>query len=87
MATECGSKDKYFQHFIDKLQTAASKLREEQKDRGSGPSEAGVSKAEEVKNMLRQLRAEMPAEIFNPVLSILGMFSCVVNYLYANATV
>ncbi|KAJ7480506.1 hypothetical protein B0H11DRAFT_2157896 [Mycena galericulata] len=34
MATESGSKDKYFQHFLDKLQAAASKLREEQKERG-----------------------------------------------------
>ncbi|KAJ7463932.1 hypothetical protein FB451DRAFT_1491960 [Mycena latifolia] len=36
MATESGSKDKYFQHFLDKLQAAASKLREEQKERGQG---------------------------------------------------
>ncbi|KAJ7181855.1 hypothetical protein C8R46DRAFT_1313390 [Mycena filopes] len=70
MATESGSKDKYFQHFLEKLQAAATKLREEQKERGSGPSEAGLSKAEEVKNMLHQLRATMPEELFNPVLSI-----------------
>ncbi|KAF7364704.1 hypothetical protein MVEN_00340200 [Mycena venus] len=70
MATETGSKDKYFQHFLEKLQVAASKLRDEQKERGPGPSEAGVSKAEEVKNLLRELRAEMPDNIFNPVLSI-----------------
>ncbi|KAJ7460521.1 hypothetical protein B0H11DRAFT_1923926 [Mycena galericulata] len=31
MATESGSKDKYIQHFLDKLQAAASKLRDEQK--------------------------------------------------------
>ncbi|KAJ7340738.1 hypothetical protein DFH08DRAFT_811931 [Mycena albidolilacea] len=70
MATESGSKDKYFQHFLDKLQAAASKLRDEQKERGPNPSEAGISKAEEVKNLLRQLRIEMPDNIFNPVLSI-----------------
>ncbi|KAJ7308592.1 hypothetical protein DFH08DRAFT_944451 [Mycena albidolilacea] len=35
MATESGSKDKYFQHFLDKLQAAASKLRDEQKERGT----------------------------------------------------
>ncbi|KAF8171202.1 hypothetical protein K438DRAFT_1613188, partial [Mycena galopus ATCC 62051] len=70
MATESGSKDKYFQHFLDKLQAAASKLRDEQKERGPGPSESGVSKAEEVKNLLCQLRTEMPDNIFNPVLSV-----------------
>ncbi|KAJ7623989.1 hypothetical protein B0H17DRAFT_1288780 [Mycena rosella] len=71
MATESGSKDKYFQHFLDKLQAAASKLRDEQKERGAGPSESGVSKAQEVKEMLHRLRADMPDNIFNPVLSIL----------------
>ncbi|KAJ7792011.1 hypothetical protein B0H13DRAFT_1747118 [Mycena leptocephala] len=70
MATDTGSKDKYFQHFLDKLQAAATKLRDEQKERGPGPSDSGVSKAEEVKNLLHQLRAEMPSNIFNPVLSI-----------------
>ncbi|KAJ7797935.1 hypothetical protein B0H14DRAFT_2618391 [Mycena olivaceomarginata] len=35
-----------------------------------GPSGTGVSKAEEVKNLLHKLRAEMPDNIFNPVLSI-----------------
>jgi hypothetical protein len=73
MATDTGSKDKYFQHFLDKLQAAATKLRDEQKERGPGPSDSGVSKAEEVKNLLHQLRAEMPSNIFNPVLSIAGM--------------
>ncbi|KAJ7831981.1 hypothetical protein B0H13DRAFT_2240508 [Mycena leptocephala] len=68
MATDTGSKDKFFQHFLDKLQAAASKLRDEQKERG--PSGTGVSKAEEVKNLLHKLRAEMPDNIFNPVLSI-----------------
>ncbi|KAJ6460727.1 hypothetical protein DFH09DRAFT_1496906, partial [Mycena vulgaris] len=78
MATESGSKDKYFQHFLDKLQAAASKLREEHKERGPGPSDDGVSKVEEIKNMLHQLRAEMPDNIFNPILSILGTFFFVV---------
>ncbi|KAJ6618149.1 hypothetical protein B0H10DRAFT_2164261 [Mycena sp. CBHHK59/15] len=70
MATESGSKDKYFQHFVDKLQTAASKLHEEHKEGGPAPSDSGVSKRQQVKNLLAQLRTEMPANIFNPVLSI-----------------
>ncbi|KAJ6538910.1 hypothetical protein B0H10DRAFT_2253553, partial [Mycena sp. CBHHK59/15] len=69
MATETGSMDKYFQYFVDKLQTASTKLKEEQKIRLSASQE--LSKAEEVKVMLHQLRDEMPENIFNPVLSIL----------------
>ncbi|KAJ7110514.1 hypothetical protein C8R44DRAFT_833390 [Mycena epipterygia] len=68
MATGTGSKDKHFQHFIDKLQEAANKLREEQKDQDS---ERTISKAAEVKAMLHRLRDEMPENLFNPVLSIL----------------
>jgi hypothetical protein len=76
MATESGSKDKYLQHFVDKLQAAASKLREDQKEGGSGLSESNVSKKQQVKNLLAQLHAEMPANIFNPVLSIDGQPFC-----------
>jgi hypothetical protein len=71
MATETGSKDKYFEHFIQNFQTAANKLKEEQKSR-SGPAHSGLSKAGEVEAMLRQLRTEMPDNLFNPVLSIRG---------------
>ncbi|KAJ6487363.1 hypothetical protein C8R47DRAFT_979100 [Mycena vitilis] len=70
MATESGSKDKYFQHYLDELQAAASKLREEQKEAGPGPSEAGIPKRQQIKDLLARLRAEMPTDIFNPVLSI-----------------
>ncbi|KAJ6452472.1 hypothetical protein C8R45DRAFT_1223516 [Mycena sanguinolenta] len=70
MATETGSKDKYLQYFLEKLQVAASKLRDEQKERGPGPMPAGISKADEVKNLLHELRAKMPDNIFNPVLSM-----------------
>ncbi|KAJ6467083.1 hypothetical protein C8R47DRAFT_990613 [Mycena vitilis] len=73
MATESGSKDKYFQHYLDELQAAASKLREEQKEAGPGPSEAGISKRQQIKDLLARLRAEMPTDIFNPVLSIDGL--------------
>ncbi|KAJ7127607.1 hypothetical protein C8R44DRAFT_616458, partial [Mycena epipterygia] len=68
METGTGSKDKHFQHFIDKLQEAANKLREEQKDQDS---ERTIPKAAEVKAMLHRLRDEMPENLFNPVLSIL----------------
>ncbi|KAJ7435525.1 hypothetical protein B0H11DRAFT_1639797, partial [Mycena galericulata] len=69
MATGTGSKDKYFQHFVDKLQAAANKLKEEQKGQDSVDRE--MSKMAEVKEMLHRLRSEMPENIFNPVLSIL----------------
>ncbi|KAJ7702836.1 hypothetical protein B0H17DRAFT_1157414 [Mycena rosella] len=69
MATGTGSKDKYFQHFIDKLQATSNKLKEQQRDQ---PAEhRAMSKAAEVKLMLEKLRDEMPENIFNPVLSIL----------------
>ncbi|KAJ6624135.1 hypothetical protein B0H10DRAFT_2186725, partial [Mycena sp. CBHHK59/15] len=68
MATDTGSKDKYFQHFVDKLQTASTKLKEEQKMK---PTDGTLSKADEVKAMLHRLRDEMPENVFNPVLSIL----------------
>ncbi|KAJ6580335.1 hypothetical protein B0H10DRAFT_2179659 [Mycena sp. CBHHK59/15] len=68
MATDTGSKDKYFQHFVDKLQTASTKLKEEQKMK---PADGTLSKADEVKAMLHRLRDEMPENVFNPVLSIL----------------
>lgn len=50
MATETGSKDKYFHA---KLQAASTKLKEEQKTRLSG--RRGISKADEVKVMLHEL--------------------------------
>lgn len=71
MATETGSKDKYFQYFVAKLQTASAKLKEQQKSRPSGCR--GMSKADEVKTMLQELRAELPGDLFNPVLSISGI--------------
>lgn len=74
MATATGSKDKYFQHFVDKLQAASNKLKEQQKEPDSEPR--NVSKAEQVKEMLHRLREEMPENIFNPVLSILGTHLC-----------
>lgn len=69
MATESGVKDKYFQHFIACMQEAANKLREEQRTR-QAPS--GMSKADEVRQMLRELRAQMPDSIFNPMLDVAG---------------
>ncbi|KAJ6628643.1 hypothetical protein B0H10DRAFT_2266470, partial [Mycena sp. CBHHK59/15] len=60
MATDTGSKDKYFQHFVDKLQAASNKLKEQQKQSGYTTKPAGASKANEVKAMLRKLRDDMP---------------------------
>ncbi|KAJ7808632.1 hypothetical protein B0H14DRAFT_3091039 [Mycena olivaceomarginata] len=71
MATDTGSKDKFFQHFLDKLQVAASKLRDEQKERG--PSGTGVSKAEELENTQGEVvdfdaHHDTPVEILHVVL-------------------
>jgi hypothetical protein len=77
LATATGSKDKYFQHFLDQLQTAANKLKEEQKGQDFGNRE--MSKTAEVKAALRRLRDKMPENIFNPVLGIAGAL----NNIYA----
>ena len=70
MATESGSKDKHFQYFVDKMQAACSKLREE---RRTGRTVSARSEVEDVKQLLREMCAEMPEDLFNPVLYIAGM--------------
>ncbi|KAI0362301.1 hypothetical protein OH77DRAFT_1389783, partial [Trametes cingulata] len=57
MATETGVKDKYFQHYVDKLQMRLNNWREQEKRLG------GAMPAPE----------EMPENIFNPVLQLRGM--------------
>ncbi|TBU25646.1 hypothetical protein BD311DRAFT_852410, partial [Dichomitus squalens] len=62
LATSTGTKDKYFQHFVDSLQTKLNQWREEHK--------GGGERAERMQTFLQDLRAKMPANIFNPVLQI-----------------
>ncbi len=68
VATDCGVKDKYFTHYVGKLQEAVNEVRERQK---TVPPQ-GMSKAEEVRQTLREVRATMPADLFNPALRIPG---------------
>ncbi len=67
MATETGCKDHYFQHFVNMIQDAVNKLRTEQQGR---PAEPGKSKSQEIREMLASLRAQLPEDIFNPMLDI-----------------
>ncbi|KII94845.1 hypothetical protein PLICRDRAFT_693166 [Plicaturopsis crispa FD-325 SS-3] len=67
MATDTGSKDKYFGHFVSQFQAAANKYKDQHKN--IAPA-GGMSKAEEVRNVLRKVRDTMPANIYNPVLRI-----------------
>ncbi|KAF7971893.1 hypothetical protein HWV62_19513 [Athelia sp. TMB] len=66
MATETGSKDKYFQHFISTFAAVTAALKEKQK----GGTESTSDKAEELRRELRKLREQMPDNLFNPVLEL-----------------
>jgi hypothetical protein len=68
MASSSGVKDKFFLHFFEQLQEMCRKLK--------GDDDASHSK-EEIVKVLQGLRSKMPSEksIFNPALSISGMFS------------
>ncbi|KAI0323276.1 hypothetical protein GY45DRAFT_1264888, partial [Cubamyces sp. BRFM 1775] len=67
LATETGVKDKYFQHFVDVLQVKLNKWRELDKQDAPLPR---PSKAARQAEFLRQIRREMPDNIFNPVLQL-----------------
>ncbi|KAI1797716.1 hypothetical protein LXA43DRAFT_877016 [Ganoderma leucocontextum] len=66
MATDTGVKDKYFTHYVTKLQEAVNAARERQKTRAP----QGMSKTEEVRQTLQEVCATFPENIFNPVLHI-----------------
>ncbi|KII95863.1 hypothetical protein PLICRDRAFT_98567, partial [Plicaturopsis crispa FD-325 SS-3] len=66
MATETGSKDKYFHHFVEKFQDVASKV----KEKLVGQTTTGMSKADLVKDTLEKFRDQLPDNVFNPVLKI-----------------
>lgn len=68
MATTTGSKDKYFLHFIEKIQSTAKLVHEELKNKDHVP---GTAKAA-VKDALQVLCASLPNDIFNPTLRIPG---------------
>nr|VWO97023.1 Uncharacterized protein [Ganoderma boninense] len=66
IATDTGVKDKYFTHYVGKLQDAVNEVRERQKT--SPP--VGTSKADEVRQTLREVQEAMPRDLFNPALQI-----------------
>ena len=68
IATDTGVKDKYFAHYVGKLQDAVNEVRERQKI--SPPH--GMSKVEEIRQTLQEVRASMPADLFSPALRIPG---------------
>lgn len=70
LATDSGSKDKHFQHFVDIMQAASSKVREDRRAGISAPTP--LSEKDEVREMLGELRSRMPENLFNPVLEIDG---------------
>lgn len=67
MGTQTGTKDKYFQHFVDQIQIKTNKLRKDGK-----PPGCTVSWEEYLADSLCDVRKTMPDSIFNPVLQIPG---------------
>ncbi|KAI9065031.1 hypothetical protein FKP32DRAFT_1568712, partial [Trametes sanguinea] len=78
LATQTGTKDKYFQHFVDNLQARLNRWREEEARRSgsttappSGPESTPTTsstKSERQRRYLQQVRREMPPNLFNPTL-------------------
>lgn len=68
IATDTGVKDKYFAHYVGILQDTVNEVRERQK---INPPH-GMSKAEEVRHTLQEVRASMPDNLFSPALHIPG---------------
>ncbi|KAI0716145.1 hypothetical protein C8T65DRAFT_572363 [Cerioporus squamosus] len=69
MATNTGTKDKYFGYFVDELQKKLNRFREKRSKKktaapGTLPWETRLA------DKLREIRGNMPANIFNPVLDI-----------------
>ncbi len=69
MATESGTKDKFFMSYVAQLQEAVNEAREQQK---TSVPPTGMSKHDEAKMLLEKVRMTMPANLFSPVLRIPG---------------
>ncbi|KAI0353117.1 hypothetical protein OH77DRAFT_1522874 [Trametes cingulata] len=67
LATQTGTKDKYFTYYVGKLQETVNAVRQQQKNSAAPP---GLTKAEEIRRTLQEVRASMPQDIFNPALRI-----------------
>lgn len=77
MATQTGSKDKYFGYYVAKLQDAVNAVRERHKHT---PPTAGISRSADIRQTLADVRKTMPDVLFNPTLRIPG-WSSVYNIL------
>ncbi|KAL7285971.1 hypothetical protein ACG7TL_001086 [Trametes sanguinea] len=74
MATETGIKDKYLQHFVEKLQVKLNKWREDDKQDGLPAAEgtpaqstsSRSTRATRQAEFLQQLRRDMPDNLVNP---------------------
>ncbi len=82
MGRQTGTKDKYFQHFVDEAQTKLNKWREEKKalsemSRDAPHLNPGATiemsaSGRTMTDILKEIRASMPDSIYNPVLQIPG---------------
>ncbi|RDX40530.1 hypothetical protein OH76DRAFT_1394203 [Lentinus brumalis] len=64
VATETGSKDKYFQHFAERLAAHCAKL----KSRSSGDSSGYTREA--LAEKMKEFRATLPDDLYNPALRL-----------------
>ena len=69
LASLTGVKDKYFGHFIALLQNEVTKFRAAHVGQAA---ESGQTKADEIRALLKRIRAAMPENLFNPVLQFPG---------------
>ncbi|EIN04922.1 hypothetical protein PUNSTDRAFT_47181 [Punctularia strigosozonata HHB-11173 SS5] len=67
MLTETGTKDKYLQHFVEKLLVECKKIEDKQ---ATCPGLSGISKQDEIRLVLASLHEQMPKNILNPVLMV-----------------
>lgn len=82
MGRQTGTKDKYFQHFVDEVQTKLNKWREEKKALSETSRDAPhfypgatietSASGRTMTDILKEIRASMPDSIYNPVLQIPG---------------
>lgn len=72
MATETGTKDKYFQYFVEDLQNKLNKWRDSHKGDAETSATASSTRAEQQREFLKKIREDFPKNLFNPVLDIPG---------------
>lgn len=78
MATDMGTKDKYFQHFVDDLQEKLNKWHNSHKTvTENSATQSSTSCARQQQELLQKLHEDLPKSLFNLVLDIPGLSASV----------